>query len=99
MTLGEKIGQLNLLTSDWDATGPVMKADYKKLIAEGKVGAIFNAYTRLCALLQKLAVENTRFGIPLMFGYDVIHGHRTIFPIPLARPAPGTLKRSKRRKG
>lgn len=53
---------------------------------EGKVGAVLNAYTvGYTSELQKLAVEHTRLGIPLLFGFDVIHGHRTIFPIPLSQ--------------
>jgi len=84
MTLEEKIGQLSLYTSDWDVTGPTMRAGYKDDIKAGKVGAIFNAYTaNYTKDLQKLAVEGSRLHIPLLFGYDVIHGHRTIFPIPL----------------
>jgi beta-glucosidase len=84
MTLQERVGQLNLLTSDWDVTGPTIRTGYKEDIKAGKVGAIFNAFTAAYTRdLQKLAVENTRLHIPLIFGYDVIHGHRTIFPIPL----------------
>lgn len=86
MTLEEKIGQLTLFTSDWDVTGPTLNGNYKKLIREGKVGAIFNAYTvDYVRELQKMAVEESRLKIPLIFGYDVIHGHRTIFPIPLGQ--------------
>lgn len=88
MTLDEKIGQLTLLTSDWVSTGPTLRAGYREDIAAGKVGAIFNAhsvaYTRE---LQRLAIEGTRLRIPLLFGYDVIHGHRTMFPIPLGEAA------------
>jgi len=88
MTLAEKIGQLTLLTSDWVSTGPTLRAGYKEDVAAGKVGSIFNAhsvaYTRE---LQKLAVEGTRLKIPLLFGYDVIHGHRTMFPISLGEAA------------
>ncbi len=88
MTFEEKVGQLNLLTSDWDVTGPTMNSNYKSLIKEGKVGAIFNAFTvDYITGLQRIAVEDTRLGIPLLFGYDVVHGHRTIFPIPLAQAA------------
>lgn len=88
MTLEEKIGQLNLLTSGWDKTGPTMSDDYLEQIKAGKVGAIFNAFTAdYTRELQKLAVEETRLGIPLLFGYDVIHGHRTIFPISLGEAA------------
>lgn len=85
MTIDEKIGQMVLFTSDWDVTGPTMRATYVDDIKAGKVGAIFNAYTpAYTRQLQKIAVEETRLGIPLLFGYDVIHGHKTIFPIPLA---------------
>ncbi len=83
MTLDEKIGQLNLLTSDMDVTGPFMKENYKQDILSGACGAIFNAYTpQYTRMLQDMAMK-TRLKIPLLFGYDVIHGHKTIFPIPL----------------
>lgn len=85
MTLEEKVGQLNLFTSDWDVTGPTLREGYRKDVKAGKVGAIFNAHTAdYNRALQKVAVEETRLGIPLLFGYDVIHGYRTIFPMPLA---------------
>ncbi|MCK4749918.1 MAG: glycoside hydrolase family 3 C-terminal domain-containing protein, partial [Bacteroidales bacterium] len=85
MTLEEKLGQLSLLTSDWDVTGPVMRTQYLEDIRAGKCGNIFNAHTvAYIKKLQKVAVEETRLGIPLLFGYDVVHGHRTLFPIPLA---------------
>jgi beta-glucosidase len=88
MTLEEKIGQMTLFTSDWSSTGPSMRKDNIELIRKGKVGGIFNAYTvDYVKSLQKIAVEETRLGIPLLFGYDVIHGHRTIFPIPLGQAA------------
>ena len=94
MTLEEKIGQLTLLTSDWDTTGPTVRKGYQEDIKKGKVGAIFNAYTAaFTRKLQKIAVEETRLGIPLLFGYDVIHGHRTIFPISLGEAASWDLKR------
>ena len=93
MTLEEKIGQLALYTSDYDVTGPTIREGYKDDIKQGKVGAIFNAfgaeYTRM---LQEMAVEDTRLGIPLLFGYDVIHGHKTIFPIPLGESASWDLE-------
>ncbi len=93
MTLDEKIGQLTLLTSDWDVTGPTLNSNYKNLIRVGKTGAIFNAYTvDFIKDLQKTAVENSRLKIPLLFGYDVIHGHRTIFPIPLGQAASWDLE-------
>ncbi|HMI65885.1 MAG TPA: glycoside hydrolase family 3 N-terminal domain-containing protein, partial [Cyclobacteriaceae bacterium] len=93
MTVEEKVGQLTLYTSDWDVTGPSMRSGYKEDIKSGKVGAIFNAFTASYTRdLQKLAVEGTRLHIPLIFGYDVIHGHRTIFPIPLGLSASWDLK-------
>ncbi|SEM23468.1 beta-glucosidase [Chitinophaga rupis] len=83
MTLDEKIGQLNLLTSDMDVTGPFVRPGYKKDIEAGLCGSIFNAYTpQYTRKLQEMAM-GTRLKIPLLFGYDVIHGHKTIFPIPL----------------
>ena len=85
MTLDEKIGQTVMYSSSMDITGPVLDKNYKNYIKKGQVGAVFNAtgaaYTRK---LQKMAVEETRLGIPMLFGYDVIHGYKTIFPIPLA---------------
>jgi beta-glucosidase len=84
MTLDEKIGQMTLFTSDWDVTGPSLRPQYKDDIKSGRVGAVFNAYTaKYTRELQRIAVENTRLKIPLLFGYDVIHGHQTIFPISL----------------
>lgn len=93
MTLEEKIGQLTLFTSDNDVTGPTIRENYKEDIKAGRVGAIFNAfgadYTRK---LQEIAVKETRLHIPLIFGYDVVHGHRTIFPIPLGEASSWDLK-------
>ncbi|MDD2963648.1 MAG: glycoside hydrolase family 3 N-terminal domain-containing protein [Bacteroidales bacterium] len=93
MTLQEKIGQMTLFTSDYDVTGPTMRDNYKDDIKSGRVGAIFNAfgadYTRK---LQEIAVNETRLGIPLLFGYDVIHGFRTIFPISLGEAASWNLE-------
>ena len=94
MTLDEKIGQTVLYTSGWDViTGPVVDANYQDYIKAGMVGAIFNAkkadYIRS---VQKIAVEQTRLGIPLLFGFDIIHGHRTIFPISLGEAASWDLQ-------
>jgi beta-glucosidase len=86
MTLDEKIGQLNLCTGGWFFTGPAVSKDNQGLIRQGKVGAILNTFgVDNVAALQKMAVEETRLGIPLIFGLDVVHGFRTIFPIPLAQ--------------
>ena len=85
MTLEEKIGQMTLYTSSWDVTGPTLNENYKADIRSGNCGNIFNAHTaKYNRELQQIAVDETRLGIPLLFGYDVIHGHKTIFPIPLA---------------
>ena len=93
MTLKEKIGQLNLLSSDWDVTGPTLREGYQEDVRAGNVGAIFNAHTAaFTRALQRLAVEETRLGIPLLFGYDVIHGHKTIFPISLGEAASWDLE-------
>ena len=88
MTLAEKVGQMTLFTSDWDQTGPTLREGYREDIKTGKVGAIFNAHTAdYNRELQRISVEETRLGIPLLFGYDVVHGYRTIFPIPLGEAA------------
>lgn len=85
MTLDEKIGQLNLLTSDMAVTGPTMRKGYLDDVRAGRCGAILNAYTPdYVRKLQETAVKQTRLHIPLLFGFDVIHGHKTIFPVPLA---------------
>ncbi len=93
MTLDEKIGQLVLFSTDWSITGPSIRDGYRDDVKAGRVGAIFNAYTaQFTRSLQELAVEETRLGIPLLFGYDVIHGHRTIFPISLGEAASWDLE-------
>ncbi len=85
MTLDEKIGQMVLLTSGWDVTGPAMPSSNLDDIKKGRCGNIFNAYTvAYTRKLQDIAVKESRMKIPLLFGYDVIHGFKTIFPIPLA---------------
>ena len=84
MTLQEKIGQLNLVSVGFDVTGPVVSKNVDDNIRKGNVGAVFNTFTPVAVRkLQEMAVTQTRLKIPLLFGYDVIHGHRTIFPIPL----------------
>lgn len=88
MTMEEKVGQLNLLSSGFAETGPVLSEQYRDMIFESKLGGVFNAHTVEHTLdLQRIAVEETRLGIPLLFAFDVIHGHRTIFPVPLAESA------------
>jgi beta-glucosidase len=93
MTLEEKIGQLTLYTSDMDQTGAFLRPEYLEDVRNANVGAIFNAYgAEYTGELQEIAVNETRLGIPLLFGYDVIHGHRTIFPVPLAEAASWDLE-------
>lgn len=93
MTLQEKIGQTVMYSGSWDQTGPIIGTDNGKYIREGNMGAMLNAFTvKGTRDLQKIAVEETRLGIPLLFGYDVIHGHRTIFPINLGMSASWDLK-------
>ncbi|MBK8656613.1 MAG: glycoside hydrolase family 3 C-terminal domain-containing protein [Haliscomenobacter sp.] len=93
MTIEDKIGQMTLFTSDWAVTGPTLREGYRDDIKAGKVGAIFNAHTAAYNReLQRIAVEETRLGIPLIFGYDVIHGYKTIFPVPLGESASWDLE-------
>ena len=84
MTLDEKIGQLNLVTVGFDITGPIINQNVNENIRHGLIGGVFNTYTpKAVRALQEIAINNTRLKIPLIFGYDVIHGHKTIFPISL----------------
>ena len=93
MTPEEKIGQLNLVSVGFDVTGPVVSKDVDANIRKGLVGGVFNTYTPIAVRkLQEMALKESRLHIPLMFGYDVIHGHRTIFPIPLGLSASWDLK-------
>ncbi|WP_298137458.1 beta-glucosidase BglX [Flavobacterium sp.] len=84
MTLDEKLGQLNLPTSGDITTGQAGSSDIAKKIKEGKVGGLFNikSVSRIKEV-QKVAIEQSRLKIPLIFAMDVIHGYETIFPIPL----------------
>jgi len=84
MTIDEKIGQLNLPGSGDIVTGQAGNSDIGKKIKEGKVGGLFNikSVAKIKAV-QKIAVEESRLHIPMIFGMDVIHGYETVFPIPL----------------
>jgi len=85
MTLDEKIGQLNLPGAGDITTGQAGNSDIGKKISEGKVGGLFNIKSvSKIRDVQKVAVEQSRLKIPLIFGMDVIHGYQTVFPIPLA---------------
>jgi len=97
MTLDEKIGQLNLVSVGFDVTGPIVSKNVNENIEKGNVGGVFNTYTPMAVRkLQDIAVKHTRLKIPLIFGYDVIHGHKTIFPIPLGLASSWDLEMIKR---
>lgn len=85
MTLEEKVGQL-VQYSAGQPTGPgTGRTDYEDMIAKGQIGALFNIATaKETNKYQRLAMEKSRLRIPLVFGLDVIHGFRTVFPVPLA---------------
>ncbi len=88
MTLDEKIGQLNLPGSGDIVTGQARNTDIAKKIREGKVGGLFNIKSvEKIKEVQRIAVEESRLKIPLIFGMDVIHGYESVFPIPLALSA------------
>jgi beta-glucosidase len=92
MTLAEKVGQLNQYNGFWDITGPTpnegQAAKKYEDLKNGLVGSMLNVKgVKDVRALQKIAVEQTRLGIPLIFGFDVIHGYKTISPIPLAEAA------------
>ncbi len=97
MTLEEKIGQMNQYSIGAELTGPGEKsskdsARYNRLI-NGQVGSVLNLLGAVdTRKLQKQVVENSRLGIPLLFGYDVVHGYQTIFPIPLGESASWDLE-------
>ena len=97
MTLDEKIGQMNQYNGFWDVTGPSPKkgdAKYKyDNLRKGLVGSMLNIRgVKDITAVQKIAVEETRLGIPLIIGNDVIHGYKTLSPIPLAEAASWDLK-------
>ena len=84
MTLEEKIGQLNLPVTGEITTGQAKSSDIAAKIKKGEVGGLFNLKgVEKIREVQKQAVEQSRLGIPLLFGMDVIHGYETMFPIPL----------------
>ncbi|MBK7095501.1 MAG: beta-glucosidase BglX [Saprospiraceae bacterium] len=92
MTLEEKIGQFNQLSNPYHKTGPGIKSErnesFDEMVANGQIGSFLNVLgVDETMRLQKIAIEKSRLGIPLIFGYDVIHGFKTIFPIPLGESA------------
>ncbi len=101
MTLNEKIGQLNQYNGFYDATGPTPKdgqaAKKYQDLKNGLVGSMLNVKgVKDVRAIQKIAVEQTRLKIPLLFGFDVIHGYKTISPIPLAEAASWDLEAIKK---
>ena len=97
MTVAEKVGQVTQFSDFWDVTGPApteereaWKAD---LVKSGLIGSMLNTVgTEKVRQIQEYAVENSRLGIPVIFGFDVVHGHKTMFPIPLAEAASWDLE-------
>src|SRR5579863_256165 len=88
MTLAEKLGQLTMVAAGYAVTGPVIAGDSTESIRDGTIGNLLNMVgADHCHEMQRLAVEGSRLGIPLLIGLDIIHGHRTLFPIPLAEAA------------
>ncbi|MBB3277017.1 MULTISPECIES: glycoside hydrolase family 3 N-terminal domain-containing protein [unclassified Pseudoxanthomonas] len=88
MTVEEKLGQLNQPPGLGNDTGPQAMAGGEDQIRNGEIGTFLGTQgAELTCRLQRIAVEESRLGIPLMFGYDVIHGYRTIFPVPLGESA------------
>ncbi|MCA1607435.1 MAG: beta-glucosidase, partial [Acidobacteria bacterium] len=84
MTLEEKLGQLNQFSAG-QATGPgTGRREYKQMIAAGQIGSLLNLTgAKETNELQRIAMTRSRLKIPLLFGLDVIHGYRTVFPVPL----------------
>ena len=84
MTLAEKLGQLTMTASSYAVTGPVIAGDSTQAIRDGTIGNLLNMVgADHVREVQRLAVEESRLRIPLLIGFDVVHGHRTLFPIPL----------------
>lgn len=95
MTLKEKLGQLNLPVTGDIVTGQAKSSDVANKIKRGEVGGLFNLKgVEKIKEVQKIAVEQSRLHIPLLFGMDVIHGYETVFPIPSRSHAHGIWKPS-----
>ena len=103
MTLDEKIGQMVQYNGSWDVTGPPTGTDSEKKLEKlkkGLVGSMLNITgVKNTREAQRLIMENSRLKIPLIFGYDVIHGYKTIFPVPLGETASWDLDLMKRTAG
>src|ERR1700684_2818680 len=88
MTLAEKLGQLTMTAAGYAVTGPVIAGDSTDAIRAGTIGNLLNLFgAGHVHELQRLAIEESRLRIPLLIGLDVIHGHRTLFPVPLGEAA------------
>src|SRR5579863_915434 len=88
MTLAEKLGQLTMTAAGTTVTGPVLAGDSTEAIRAGTIGNLLNLFgAGPVHELQRLAIEESRLGIPLLIAFDVIHGHRTLFPVPLGEAA------------
>ncbi len=100
MTLEEKLGQLAQYTGQFATTGPRAREEHVPLVKQGEVGSFLNIFgAEATCRLQRMAVEESRLGIPLLFAFDVVHGFRTIFPIPLAMAGtfdPAAVRRASR---
>jgi beta-glucosidase len=85
MTVEEKIGQLTMAAASLAVTGPAKLVDVAEGVRAGRIGAVLNLWgAEETRAVQRLAVDESRLGVPLLLGLDVVHGHRTIFPVPLA---------------
>jgi beta-glucosidase len=88
MTLTEKLGQLTMTACGYAVTGPTIAGDSTEAIKSGAIGNLLNLVgAENVNAMQRLAMEESRLGIPLLIGYDVIHGQRILFPIPLGEAA------------
>src|SRR3984957_14116153 len=88
MTLPEKLGQLTMTTGGYAVTGPVRVEDPSGGIVAGTIGNLLSVVgAHDVSKMQRLAVEESRLRVPLLLGFYVIHGHRTLFPVPLAETA------------
>lgn len=101
MTLEEKVGQMNQYNGFWDVTGPAPKGGSAELkyehLKKGWVGSMLTVRgVKEVRAVQKIAVEETRLGIPLIIGFDVIHGYKTLSPIPLAEASSWDLEAIKK---
>ena len=88
MTLDEKLGQLTMAPAEWNQTGPAAAAGGEDQVRKGQIGSFLSFWGAAATRrMQGIAVEESRLRIPLLFSHDVIHGWRTVFPVPLAEAA------------